>query len=249
MDESFELLARAVRRNTPVTVTASIDEKEHACEAKLVATRTHGLWAQPSAGSRAPLQRAIQDQAPVRVLFTMDGRRMAFNTRLLKLDRHCWLNDQMMIEAVQLDEPERVDQVEQREHPRALVSDSADLRGTLYRLPRPHIEKSKAPAALAMPAKLWDLGRGGVSFVCAYERTISDQLYARMPMCIALEFRGKKLLLDGELRYHRQMNSRMLRIGLAFDLAQSTSLPPELDEVIEHMRARQSLVGYRSAAK
>lgn len=183
-----------------------------------------GIWVQitatPAAAASAATDQLATDNTPVTASFVHDGARFLFDTTVARRDKHHWLTDTLYVDALLLVFPDEVTSPEHRRARRHRISDSVGgIHATLYRA-----GDNGEPAEV--PGVLWDLSAGGASFVCPTAKA-ANELPAKKPLVVALNFRGRRILLLAYRTHARQLSGRSARLGLRFDFSRPTSAPSQ----------------------
>jgi hypothetical protein len=221
---SFECLDKAIATKLPVTLTGKLDGKAFEIAAKFIAESADdanpGIWLQPTTPSAVASKmyaRLAAEKIPLSATFCDAGTKVVFDTVVAQHNKHYWLNDRVVFEALLIDTPSDLSTPESRSARRYRISDAqGGVYGKLFR--------REGAGTKEIQATLWDLSTGGASFVCPMDKqlqsTAANELFIAM-----VHFRGKKLTLPARFTHARAFSSRTLRLGMRFDFTNPVTEP------------------------
>jgi len=196
-----------------------------------------GVWVQPIDDKRRELDKLIAAATPVEVAWPADNSRAVCNTAVLRRNKHYWLNDEVMLEAVLLAAPVDVRNEERRASPRLPVPDGCNLRAQLFR------QSTTVPTAnwLEIHAKLWNLSLGGACFMHPFEHALLA-MKSGDPLKLVLHFRDKKTPLPARLVSVQSISSRIVKLGVQFEQSGfDPTARAELETVLAELTRRDAL--------
>ncbi len=130
-------------------------------------------------------------------------------------DRHLWVNDRVMFDALLLAPARDLRRVDQRDARRLAVGESSGVGGQLSRIvfdPFSTAQRKAVPIAGA----LQDLSADGAGFICRANRHLTESAPDE-PMRCALQFRGREVALAARLTQVSVISHRTTRAGVVFD--------------------------------
>lgn len=204
---STDLLERVIAGRLAGTLTVPPDEREQ-WQVRFLAydAAREGVWVEPINDARRPLDPFIAAGTPVRVAICLDHARHAFDTRIVRRNKHFWLTESMMFNAIQLRGPVELYPAERRAHARFQVPDGS------------HVFAQITPEGSMFPVRVrpWDAGAGGVSFICPRENAVMG-LKPDAKVQLLLNYRGRTIRAAGTVRFNRFITERVIKTGVALD--------------------------------
>jgi hypothetical protein len=215
----LESLERAIGERHPVTL--SVDTGTGAVVeivGKLLSGgEDDGIWIQTKPEDGRTLERWTTGKVSLQASFSDDDHLTTFETALEKRDRHYWINDQMMVDAVRVRWPEELASAEKRRAKRYRVGDSVGgVYGKLFTRDPSGVPKEVPHASL------WDFGMGGASFVCSVDKKLMATQKGE-GFVVVVQFRGQRIMLPARFTYARAFSSKTLRVGVQFDFCGATA--------------------------
>jgi hypothetical protein len=228
-----DILERAIEQKQPVTLAVSVDGTDFQFRCRLVrrsrGDEPPGVWAELIQGERKPLQTAIDMRVPVEGSFMGTTARVCFGTCILARDKTFHMTDKIVFDALLLAEPAEIEDTQQRADRRFMIMDRSGITGRLYRSYGSSVRTKQYKDTAELTAKLWDLSRGGCSFVCPFDgRLLTIRGDEYLPVQVAGQ--GVKVVLAAHHVYTRMLSGSSLRIGLQF-VADSQDQAAALEEL------------------
>lgn len=172
-----------------------------------------GLWVQAPVTPRGELEAMIAARTPVEVAFKHGAVRATFRSVIARRDKHFWLTDQFMFDALLLESVEDLSTETRQSGPRLMVSAGTRVFAQVFRMtPGPQGPKTGA----AVNAKIWDLGLDGATFLHPYDKKLLA-LPEGEPLRSVIHFFGGKLGLDAKLTFSETVSSKIVKFGVRFD--------------------------------
>ena len=235
-----DLLDRAIAERLEGAL-AAIAQPDRTWAVKLLARASEadggGVWVQPLDDKRRELDKLIAAATPIELAWPVDHSRAVCNTAILRRNKHYWLNDQVMLEAVLLADPVDVRSQERRSAPRLSVPGGCNIWAQLFR------QSKVTPSStwLEIRAELWNLSIGGACFMHPFDHSLLAMKSAD-PVKVVLHFRDRKTPLPARLCSVRNSSGRIVKIGVQFEQA---ALDPaaraELEGALAELTRRDSL--------
>jgi hypothetical protein len=253
-----EILTRAVVEKAAMQLALMIDGQRHTLTTRPVRVLddgTDGFWAHVGETPRDLLEEIAKQLPECEANFVVRRVRYQFATAVLKRDKHFWLNDQMMLDAILLRAPEQLSQVQERRSARHPVSDGSGVSADLFRYtPRwqgGELKQHPTP----VKAKLRDLSLHGAGFICAFDRQLAELKPGDRIGCV-VNFNGTKTPLLGTLRQVRTVSSRAIHLGVSFNPPANAadreagiqSIAPIVQELERQETMRQQMRGAGTGA-
>jgi hypothetical protein len=244
-----EILERAIGEK--LTAQLSVPgTAEREWKLRLLATGTgadEGIWVQALDEKKADLNALISRGAEVEVAFTFGTQRSRFLTVVQKRNRHFWVTESMLLEALLLKWPREMLPGERRAHPRYPVADDGRILAELFRA------SQWAPAAeRQIRVKLWNVSLGGAGFVTPLSTSLLS-IPPGEPMRVVLQHEGRRFEIPAKLVANRTTSGNTLKFGVEFDKTVEnwgTDAAKGLRELIAALERREALrAKARSTAK
>ena len=233
-----DILERAIEQKQQVTLGVSVDGTDFQFRARPVARTAAGeppgVWAELIQGEKRPLDVAISLRVPAEGSFMGTSARVCFSTCILARERNHALTDRITIDALLLAEPATIDDSQQRADRRFMIMDRSGITGRFFRSSGSTVRTKKYKDTAELTAKLWDLSRGGCSFVCPFDGRL---LTIRGDECLPVVISGQGVRAELAARhvYTRMLSGTSLRVGLRFvaDFEQQATALEELRRLLD----------------
>jgi c-di-GMP-binding flagellar brake protein YcgR len=212
-----DLLDRAVTGRLAGTLCVPGDVKQQWPVRFLAHEPVHnGVWVEPLGESQASLDALIARGATVEVAVCQNHTRQAFRTTIVRRNKHFWLTETMMFNALLLRGPVQLFPAERRAHVRYQVPDGSHI-----------VAQIQCPGAFT-PIRLtpWDISSGGVSFLCPREAAVTA-LKPNDTVQLKIMARGRTIVGRATVRFSRFLTDRVIKAGLKF-------LPDSMEESSKH---------------
>jgi hypothetical protein len=227
------ILDRAIAGRMTGTLTSSIDPAPWQARLLARAPEHDGLWIHPAdETAKHSLDAVIAQGAPVELAIAIDHARYALRSQIIRRDRHFWLTQEFMYSAILLRGPAELMPAERRAHPRFRVPDGSST----------FAQVSCGAAIFPIRVRPWDVGGGGISFLCPRDPNIL-KLRSNENLNFVISYRGRTIAGAGIVRFNRMLTERVMKIGVKFrpdsiDTLSSGNLRYLLDDVARLERAR-----------
>jgi c-di-GMP-binding flagellar brake protein YcgR len=195
-----DLLDRVLAGRLPGTLAVASDPRQQ-WQVKFLARDAinDGVWVEPMGEAQRPLDPIIARGAAVEVAFCLNHARYAFQTQIVRRNKHFWLNALLLMGPVELYPAER------RAHPRFQVPDGSQI-----------FAQVTCPGALfPVNVKPWDLSAGGISFMSPRENGVMA-LKAGNVIDLKLAYRGRPISAKASVRFSRFITERVIKTGAQF---------------------------------
>jgi len=228
-----EILDRAIK--TRLIATLSGQGEATPWQARLLSTDkdSGGLWIHPiDETAKHSLDGVIARGAPVEVAVADNHERLSARSSIVRRNRHFWLTQELMYNAVLLRGPIEFQPAERRAHPRFRVPDGTSTFAQI----------TSADAIFALRVRPWDVSNGGISFLCPRDPSIL-KLKADSKLNFVLSYRGRTVAGTGNVRFTRLLTERVVKIGVkihsdSIDAVSGENLHYLIDDVARIERAR-----------
>jgi hypothetical protein len=243
-----DLLERAAAKSVPVRLTAVVGGQERTYRARVVkvvgadaAEGANGFWVNLLDHRAAGADALERERPECRGTFAVDQARFTFLARVIGRDRHLWVNDRVMFDALLLAPARDLRRVDQRDARRLAAGESSGVGGQLCRVvfdPLSTTQRKAVPIAGA----LQDLSADGAGFVCRANRHLTESAPDE-PMRIAIQFRGRTITLAARLTQVSVISHRTTRAGVVFDWQdpETAASRAALDAVLAELERQESL--------
>jgi hypothetical protein len=201
------ILDRAIAGRMAGTLTEPPDERRQWQVRFLAHGVEHdGIWIEPLDEAKQSLDPHIAGGCAVQVAICLDHARFAFRSSIIRRNKHFWLTESMMFEALLLRGPIELFEAERRAHRRFLVPDANNI-----------FTQITCPTSLfPLRVKTWDLSEGGVSFLCPRD-TAAMRLGRDETIEFSINYRGRTTAGRGLVRFSRFLTERVIKIGVELD--------------------------------
>jgi hypothetical protein len=194
-----------------------------------------GFWAQPV--ERLGASKLLPPSgSAVKVAIHPDHNRLCFDSILLRHDKHYWLTEQVMLEAVLLKWPDQIQAQERRAQQRYPVSDDCRLHAQMC------VTEGGA-FGIKAPARLIDLSRSGAGLALPVR---SELRHVQPGQTLRVEIHYIKGTLSIPARFtdHRGASgNNTMRFGVRFDpdgTKWQGTAPQALEEIVADLVRRQA---------
>lgn len=172
-----------------------------------------GLWVQTPVVPQNELQALIASRTPVEVAFTQGPVRVKFRSVIARRDKHFWLTDRFMFDALLLESVHDLSTESRQSSPRFMVSAGTRVFAQVFRMTNGPQGPKRGPA---VNAKLWDLGLDGATFLHPFDKQVLA-LPAGEPLRIVIHYFCGKLALAAKLTFNETVSSKIVKFGARFD--------------------------------
>jgi len=194
-----------------------------------------GFWAQPV--ERLGASKSLpKSGTAVKVALHPSHNRLCFDSVLLRHDKHYWLTDQVMLEAVLFKWPDRIEPDDRRSEPRYSVNDECRLHAEIC------VTEGGA-FGIKAAAKLIDLSRCGAGLAMPLHSELRHVLAGQT---LRVEIRHIKgvLVLPARFTDHRGASgNNTMRFGVCFDSDRAkwpAGAEESLDAIVADLARRQA---------
>jgi len=203
------LLDRAITGRLAGTVCVPADPKQQWPVRFLSHEPVHnGVWIEALGDSQSPLDSVIAGGAQVEIALCHNHTRHAFRTTIVRRNRHFWLTETMMFNALLLRGPVQLYPAERRAHVRYQVPDGSHIVSTIL------CPNSFTPTRVTP----WDICPSGVSFLCPREAAVTS-LKAEDVVALKISTRGKSIAAKAAVRFSRFLTDRVIKVGVSLQPA------------------------------
>lgn len=213
------LLERAAAKSVPVRLTAVVGGQERTYRARVVKVvgvdGADGFWVNLLDRRAAATDALEREQPECRGTFALDQARFTFLARVVRRDRHLWVNDRVMFDALLLAPARDLRRVDQRDAQRLAVTESSGVGGELCRVVFDPLSTTQTKA-VPIAGALQDLSADGAGFICRANRHLTES-GPDEPMRCAIQFRGRSFALAARLAQVSVISHRTTRAGVIFD--------------------------------
>jgi hypothetical protein len=246
-NESAQYLARAIAERVLLRLAVDSDQPPPPLLArplKLLGEDAHqGVWVDLPNAAPSMLDQLSARLPACRATFAIKGERYAFQTAISKRDRHFWLTEEIMLDALLLSGPIQLLKKDERTSDRLEVSERSGVSATLFSLSPSPGNQAKIQAK-PVSGVLHDLSEKGGGFWCTFDRALMLARRGELFAC-NIQFRGQRIVLKATLMQVSRISDRMLRVGLAFPEPNGDPVSEErlgqLNTVITELKRQQSL--------
>jgi hypothetical protein len=233
-----DILKQAVREKTGLRV-AFVDgmPASHAARALQISdtAAAEGLWVNLPDADEATIGRFARTQPKLGFTLAVGKLRYGFDAKVVSRNPRYWFNDTVMMDALLVELPDDVRELQERRQPRLPVSEGSGVTAQLFRLDKSAVASGSPSAANLIPvdAKLQDLSLTGAGFLCAPDRALLSARRGERLACI-VEFRGAKILLVASLARVTNISNRAVRLGVDFDAHKNErAMAGKLEQLVE----------------
>jgi hypothetical protein len=199
----------------------------------LTRTVDQGLWIHAADEDlKHSLDAIIARGATVELSVALEHERFAAKSQIVRRDRHFWLTQETMLNAILLRGPVDLLPAERRAHSRFRVPDGSST----------FAQVTCGDALFPIRVRPWDVSAGGISFLCPRDAGIL-KLRCNDDLNFVISYRGRTIAGGGNVRFTRMLTERIVKIGVQFhagsiDTLSGDNLHYLLDDVARLERAR-----------
>ena len=231
------LLDRAITGRAPGTLSLPADPKHQWPVRFLSHEPVHnGIWVEPLGDSQSAIDSVIASGSLVEIALCQNHTRHAFRTTIVRRNKHFWLTEMMMFNALLLRGPVQLYPAERRAHLRYQVPDHSHTVCALI-----------CPNAFT-PTRVtpWDICPAGVSFLCPRETAVTA-LKPDDTLTVKITTRGKSISAKAVVRFSRFLTDRVIKVGMRFHPASIDQ--PSHDHLVSFISDLQKLARPIPAAR
>lgn len=212
-----DILTDAITQRVTAALSVPTTAPARQWEVKLLSesrgSEPAGLWVQTPKAPQSELEALVAGHMLVEVAFTNGPVKAKFRSVIAKRDKHFWLTERFMFDALLLESVSDLSAVSRQASTRLLVSAGTRVFAQVFRMiPGPQGEK----LGPAINAKLWDLGHEDASFIHPFDKTLLA-IPEGTPLRIILHFFGGKLALAAKLTFNEIVSTKIVKFGARFD--------------------------------
>ena len=165
----------------------------------------NGIWIESLGENQSALDAIIAAGSKVEVALCQNHRRHAFSTTIVRRNKHFWLAETMMFNALLLRGPVQLYPADRRAHVRYQVPHGSHIVSTIL-----------CPGGFT-PVRVtpWDICPAGVSFVCPRETAVTA-LKPDDALGLKITTRGRAIDAKATVRFSRFLTDRVIKVGLEF---------------------------------
>jgi hypothetical protein len=172
-----------------------------------------GLWVQTPAVPQRELEALVAAHTPVEVAFTNGPVKAKFRSIIAKRDKHFWLTDQFMFDALLLESVSELSAEARQTSTRLLVSAGTRVFAQVFPIvPGPQGQKLGPP----INAKLWDLSPDDATFIHPFDKAVRA-VPEGQPLRIIIHYFGGKLAVAAKLTFNETVSTKIIKFGARFD--------------------------------
>jgi hypothetical protein len=255
LEASNEILQQAVAEKASLQLSAIVDGQQRALVGRVLrlydgeGADHDGVWVDLP-GEQPEIIAQLARDKPVCIATTcIDHTRYTFQTEVIQREKHFWLDENMMLDALLFQAPVDLRICQDRASHRLPVSDHSGVSAKLFRLaPKATLTAGEPRAAgnhetVSISGKLVDLSPESGGFLCAFDAVLASAKQGQMLACV-LQFREMKISLVATLARVVRLSSRSMRIGFRFYIPPGADAQRKRDQVqsiIRELERQQSL--------
>ena len=227
---SPDLLEQALAGRLMATIAIQQGSQRREWKVRLLRAEgdEQGIWAQPTAANYAK-STPPEIGSEVEVAFHLGHTRTCFQSVLLRHDKHFWLNEQIMLEAVMLQWPQQIQDGERRRHPRYASTDDSRVFAKVW-------VTGGGAFGVDIPARLRDMSLGGAGFIAPLRHELRG-VRAGEPIRIEINQLGREIEIPAFFTEHTAVvGNNTFKFGVRFE-DDPAKIKPEVRQVIEEIVA------------
>ncbi|MGD0770928.1 MAG: hypothetical protein ABSB42_22320 [Tepidisphaeraceae bacterium] len=199
-DKNAEILAQAVARNMPAILSLPSAGMLRNYKSRLVGDLEGGILVQAPADEAALIGELIRTQTPCGVSFRSGARKVAFASPIRRVERGWQINDDLFVDAVLLEFPEKIKAAQKRSDYRVEIPRDTDISLRVWRLGPSDQLKTEPSAATEVKAQIRDLSSGGAGVTLIGTDGELPKICEEDRLRVELKYGGQGLILEGWLR-------------------------------------------------
>ena len=163
-----------------------------------------GLWVQVTDERCGSLNPFVAAETELQVHIHLERQRYTFRTPALRRNKHYWLNESVMLDALLLQMPAEVTTDDRRARARLLVPDSSSAFAQII-----------CPSSPAIQVKPWDISASGASFLCSYNPVLAA-IKPGQQVGFVINYHSRKFSGSGTVCMTRPLTGRVTKMGIQF---------------------------------
>lgn len=200
-EPGIELLNHAIARNAAAVISLPTGGELHHHKTRFLARDEQGVWLEAVAGQGHQVEMMIQSANPVGISFRGDPHRVAFCSRILRVERDFRVSECLSTEALLLECPREVTPIQRRASYRVTVPLDAELTLRLWRIPEHVYIKERPAAAQELTCRIRNISEGGIGVTIQPKPDRSSRLAPGERLRIQLAHRDTAFIIEGRVRH------------------------------------------------
>jgi c-di-GMP-binding flagellar brake protein YcgR len=201
VDQGNEMLADAVARNAAAVISLRTDGELHHHKTRFLRPDEQGVWLESVAGQGRQIAALIDAAVPVGVSFRGEPHRVAFCSRILRMDKEFRVGDGLSVPAILLAHPDQITPIQRRSSYRVAVPLDSELRMRVWLIPDHAYINDRPPAAQEAPCALRNVSVGGVGMMLQPRRGHTPRVTQGQRLRLELVYREINVILEGRIRH------------------------------------------------
>ena len=241
------VLARAITDKSKFQLQAMIDGKPRAFAAravKLEGAGDDGFWIHLIESPDSATNALARPRPALSIACCVTRVRYSFQTTIERRERHFWIDDRVMLDALLLATPAELKQLDGRRERRTEVGDGSGISAQLFRFAPWCLPGTKRHQIIPIRAALRDLSARGAGFIGSFDRKLNE-LRPNQPLGCCIDFRNTKLCLLATLIRVTEISARTMQIAIEFCRPADQGIDGDdlagLRKVLEELERQQTL--------
>lgn len=204
VETRHEILDHAVARNAAAVISLPEGGALHHHKTRFLGSCADGVWLESVATKVRQIERLIGSAEVVGVSFRGEPHRVAFCSRILRLDRDFRINSDHAVVAILLAAPAQITPIQRRGSYRVPVPLDTELRLRLWCVPDHVYIKDRPLPSQEVPCHVRNLSVGGVGVMMQpkNERAVRPAQGERVR--VELAYRDINFVVEGRVRHPEQ---------------------------------------------
>jgi len=179
-----------------------------------------GIWTGITQEDRVLVDELITNAAQVGVAFMQGAVKVVFTSPIIARKTDFSVNANLQVEAACLRFPQVIKTVQRRSSYRVSIPSPSDPQHRVWRISEHAILRDRPTPSLELKGVVRDLSIGGMAFVCPPDPQ-RPPIAAGQRLRITLQHLEIEALMEGRVRYWRDLADRSLRLGIEFNHVQN----------------------------
>lgn len=210
-------LTAAIARNCAAVISFPSAGMMRHHKTRLLGEAEGGFWIESVPSEAALIDALISNSGQVGIAFKNGQRKIVFATVIWRRQADYKINDETRAEALLLRFPDEVKSVQRRSHYRVNLHDYMEIGLRVWAIGDEWYLKEKPSATLLIPCTGQDMSIGGLGLLATGGIGKDNKpILADQRLRIEFKYLEHEVLLEGRVRYLRELPNGHKRIGVEF---------------------------------
>ena len=213
---TLDLLCEAIARNFGAVLSLPSAGMLRHCKTRFLAEHDGAFWIESVPSESVLIDKLIETGTPVGIAFKSSTNKVIFTTKALRRQADFSPNPDLKLDAMLLQFPETVKNVQRRTNYRVKIVGDTGLSVRVWRIPEHFFLRDKPSGTLELPIKVRDLSVGGICMFCAARDGSALKLAADQRLRVQFCFEDIEAVIEGRVKHAIPTPDKSLRVGVQF---------------------------------